>query len=306
MKRRCSRLTSILMLQNQLCPQSCGPATSYTIVYVTPLLSVRCPPPPGSQARMYAAAFPPPFPLHVGDVVHLHLLCTPIEELESTTRTWAHPVTVPLGIEGTISGERERSELEVEFVIRCDKTEARVPSVFLRMGAEPRDADAPTSSDCDFPLRRPDRDEELVRAVRGVCQERVARAGPVARTDLKQTGSTEPSGMLEMDRSAWAPRPPEHYGADRRTARGARTRKGGGGRVGAGTPLQRLEKGVGSESTEQEAEQWREVPGPTQRIFPPWLVPSKRSRREREAGVGEKPSRSTEAPTRAPGDLCQH
>ncbi len=110
----------------------------YVPVYVTPLLSIRNPASPGSQTAMYAVALFPAHPLQVGDAVHLYLVCPPSQGPEPHPGDLRRVVAIPLEIKGRISGERERSALEVEFVVRNDEEETCVRRAFIRASADPR------------------------------------------------------------------------------------------------------------------------------------------------------------------------
>lgn len=118
----------------------------YVPIYVTPLLSMRNPAPPESQTEMYAVTLYPEHPLKVGDTVHLHHLCPPAPGYEGSPGDWCWEVAIPLKIKGRISGERERNDLEVEFVVMNNDEDVDVRKAFIRASADPCMSATPTLS----------------------------------------------------------------------------------------------------------------------------------------------------------------
>lgn len=128
-------------------------STVYVPLYVTPLLSIKNPPTPGSQTEMFAVALFPEHPLQVGDAVQLHLLSRPSQSDLYLLETCCQMAATPLRIRGKISGERERSEQEVEFVIKNDDEEADVRRAFVRASADLRMSATPKPPARKYKLR---------------------------------------------------------------------------------------------------------------------------------------------------------
>lgn len=297
-------LTAVMMQRTEN-PLEGKRSLDYIPVYVTPLLSIKNPPTPGSQTAMYATAISPQAPLRVGDQVHLHLLCLPRQEQSENPEERRRPAAVPLEIWGKISGERERDELEVEFVIRNDNEDAQVRRVFLRARADSRGATTPTRPDNERVLRRPQ-----LREVRGVgagrrrhAEEDGEPAGPRAPTNTQ----SEADGSCMTHSMTPGPR------AYRESARDGT----GGGRTGTQPPGE-CSGGRREPKTPLREQSWRgplevelwpgrraEAPGPSERVFPQWMAPKERRRRRRRADVGASPGRTQEALGREQSDLCQ-
>lgn len=146
-------------------------STVYVPLYVTPLLSIRNPAPPGSQTEMFAVALFPEHPLQVGDAVHLHLLSHTGQNATGTMENPLRAAAAPLEIRGRISGERERNRWEVEFVVMNDVEEAGVRRAFVRASADLRMSATPKPPAKSRKARRPAprAEQELRRTVVGLA-----------------------------------------------------------------------------------------------------------------------------------------
>lgn len=262
-------------------------------LYVTPLLSIRNPAPPGSQTEMYAVALFPEHPLKIGDAVHLHLLGPPRWRPEDGLKTLQRTDAIPLEIKGWISGERERSELEVEFVVRNEDEEATVRRAFIRASADPRMSATPTSSAEARGLRRHERrKEQRSKTARGLVEDlAVGKDGP---GDLSGVGD-ERSTSHGAQRS----------GTERRVDGMARASDRGRWVVCTSLQGEMAVRGARLLGEERRARSCYETPGPTQQIPLPWLTPTERSRKGRDVGVGGSVARSSVMPVRGPRDLYQ-
>ncbi|OJT07294.1 hypothetical protein TRAPUB_1854, partial [Trametes pubescens] len=265
--------------------------SSYAPVYVTPLLSIKHPATPGSQTAMYATAILPRIPLQIGDRVHLYLRCLPCRRGEGLCENQYEPVAVPLEIWGKISGERERNELEVEYVVRNDNEDAHVRRVFLRTRADFCECSTPTSPADEQALRLSDaRDEWEERTARKLRQERVAsETGPVT---MRARGSDRGRDMA-LKTLPFGPLPSsgqEITGAERRSERGRRREPSDDGCRKKWPVAQGEEGRPGLKGAERRRRV--EAPGPSKRIYPLWLAPNERSRGRKGAGVGRKADRS--------------
>lgn len=277
-------------------------APNYLPIYVTPLLSVKHPATPGSQTEMYAVAVQPDFPLRLGDAVHLLLLSHPPGGAGELSDGRNRVDVTPLGIRGRISGERERSELEVEFVVSNDNEEANIRRAFLRTRAEQYASATPTTSARDSWLRLP---EVSDRSMEG-------RMDGGARGEDLAGGGGGPCGPLssEEDRGpiwgTWAvaegmyPFPGGPAGTGR-SARGVQRISDHGRWVVCTSSREEPGLSVGGQTSGDAFA----APGPTRKISAPWLTPNERSRRRDDVGVGLNADRSSEARARAPWGLNQ-
>ncbi|EIW62620.1 uncharacterized protein TRAVEDRAFT_17246 [Trametes versicolor FP-101664 SS1] len=273
--------------------------TAYVPLYVTPLLSVRNPAPQGSQTAMYAVAIEPLYPLQVGDAVHLHLLSFPPREPGTTQSGVMKPVATPLEIKGRISGERERDELEVEFVIRNDEEDTDVRRVFVRAGVNSCTPATPMTSDVRYGLRRPN----LHGGQEWVADREVDKpwqagwGGPTQTPILEAEGGVGVRNALpDAQRILF-----EQLGVDRRM-RSAHRQSDRGRWVVYAPPrkgAKKLRRVEGSRPGPPAV-----APGPTQRIPTPWDAPRERSRTGIAEGVGSSNGRNSETPARGPKDLC--
>lgn len=264
-------------------------STVYVPIYVTPLLSMRNPAPPGSQTEMYAVTLYPEHPLKVGDAVHLHHLCPPAPGYEGSPGDWRREVAIPLKIKGRISGERERNDLEVEFVVMNDDEDVDVRRAFVRASADPRMSATPTLSATRRGLRYSERRKR-----------KEGRATREADADLAvaENGSVGPRRMNAT--SGWR----AGLGTER-GARGLQQQASDRGRWVVCTPLEMEMAGIQSE--ERVARTPHVAPGPTEGLPSPWDAPSERNEEERRVGVGRaERGRSSEAPGRGPRDLYQN
>lgn len=277
----------------------------YERVYVTPLLSVKNPATPGSQTAMYATAVSPPNPLQIGDAIHLFLLCLPRQEPDEPTESRNPAAAVPLEIWGTISGERERSELEVEFVVVNDNEDADVRRVFLRARSDSRNCAAPTIPAQNRILRPPQ-----------LRDERGERAGRRRRVDRIEEG-TGPMNLsahaTDRELARWAQaRAAELLAACERERGEAEERSKHGQPIGMNEGRERKSRtsSRGNEDRREvldkgeRARQGDEAPGPSERIFPQWLAPKERRRRRKTTSVGNNAGRCQETLAREQWDLC--
>lgn len=243
---------------------------------------------------MFAVALLPERPLKVGDAVHLHLVS---QQKRSPTDQPGCPwvgIATPLRIKGRISGERERDELEVEFVVRNEEEEDGTRRAFVRASADPRMSAAPTHLQRRLGLRRPDMCVQRRRtALNPVAERTTTDSGPVDETCdteiVDRSWKTRVRKSDEMDRT---PRRAGHESSLRGGARGSSVR--GRGLTGAlGMP------GHGGRGRVME-DRWAgtpyAAPGPSQTLPMPWLTMSGRM----EACVGKSTARSSEAPVRGP------
>ncbi|OJT13068.1 hypothetical protein TRAPUB_10381 [Trametes pubescens] len=264
-------------------------------LYVTPLLSMRNPAPPGSQTEMYAVALFPEHPLKIGDAVHLHLLCPLNWRPGGGLETLQQAPAIPLEIKGWISGERERSELEVEFVVRNEDEDATVRRAFIRASADPRMSATPTLPAGNRGLRHSERRmEQRSKVARGsVAGPRleVARGGPVGPPHVEGERGSDPGA--------------QSHGTEGRVGGLARASDRGRWVVCTSLTTTATTGGARPPDKDRRARGCYATPGPTRQIPLPWLTPSGRSRRGRSVGVGGNMGRSSETPGRGPRDLYQ-
>ncbi|KAL1940704.1 hypothetical protein VTO73DRAFT_7745 [Trametes versicolor] len=198
---------------------------------------------------MYAVALFPAHPLQVGDAVHLHLLCPPSHGL-------GRAVAIPLEIKGRISGERERSELEVEFVVSNDEEETCVRRAFIRASADPRMSATPTPPAERLRVRPSNPYDEQEAQPRSTRAERNLDANLGARAAAPGLAAHQAHlhRQLGTDRGRWVVCTPSRMETERLEAR----------RVG----VSNVAPG----------------PGPTQKVRPAWLAP--RPTRVRRSRMG--------------------
>ncbi|OJT01833.1 hypothetical protein TRAPUB_7740 [Trametes pubescens] len=265
-------------------------STVYVPLYVTPLLSIKNPPTPGSQTEMFAVALFPEHPLQVGDAVQLHLLSRPSQSDLNLLETCCQMTATPLGIRGKISGERERSEQEVEFVIKNDDEEAGIRRAFVRASADLRMSATPKPPARKYRLRRAgpragqgEKGGQTVDALsvtdgpgQGAGDLGELGASPHVREGRAQTG--RPRGLQQAgDRGRWVVYSPM-------TMEAMTSEQGGGGeRAG---PRTRAWGAAGSSRD------------------PPKDAPSGRSRRAGDNNVGKDAGRGPDARARQRKDLC--
>lgn len=224
---------------------------------------------------MYATAVPPPRPLQIGEKVHLYLVNPP-------PRSPLREAIIPLKIKGWIAEEHERTELEVEFVVRSDEEEAHVQRVFLRTSAEPRGQDAPTQRFERPPLRLSD----VGGAPRRTKEARAlgkwaGTGGPYRPRSAREAGNERRSA-----RTSLLPEQSEPVGTETEEGRGPK-QMGDRDDWEVWVPAREERRG-GPGPQNEEAGAWLSyvAPGPTQRMPLPRYKPFERRRKGRGAECG--------------------
>lgn len=111
----------------------------YAPLYVSPLFSTNHPTPPTATTALYTLSAQPRFVLEIGTCVHLHFLYAPTSIIDDSLASVPDPMSIPLAIKGRIAGERARTGVEVEYVIKNEERNSPIRRAFVRLRLRPED-----------------------------------------------------------------------------------------------------------------------------------------------------------------------